>query len=166
VAEAGARARGGGRLFPDGRQTTVLRAALLPKPQALDAWRAAGPWLDPARMDRGSRQLLPLVWANLTGQEVDDPQVGQLAALYQDARVRVDGVLAAAGRVLGALLAAGIPTLVLKGGALVVGYYRGPGVRPRISTRWCPRRRQRQPGRCCRTMGGHRATGGASWAFV
>jgi hypothetical protein len=102
VAEAGA-GTWAGRLFPDGRQTTLLRAALLPKPQALDAWRATGPWLDPARMDRGSRQLLPLVWASLTGQGVDDPQVGQLAALYQDARVRVDGVLAAAGRVLGAL---------------------------------------------------------------
>ena len=129
VTPAGVKA-GTGRLFPDDRQHTLLRAALLPRPEALEAWRAAGAWLDPARMDPGSRQLLPLVWANLTRQGVSDPTLERLARFYEDTRVRVEALLVAAGRLLSSLHAAGIPTLVLKGGALVVGYYRDTGVRP------------------------------------
>ena len=129
IARAGVKA-GASRLFPDDRQHTLLRAALLPRPEALEAWRAASPWLDPARIDPGSRQLLPLVWANLAHQGVRDPALERLAGFYRDTRVRVEALLAAAGRLLAGLHAAGIPTLVLKGGALVVGYYRDTGVRP------------------------------------
>lgn len=127
---AAAMPAGASRLFPDHRQHTLLRAALLPGPEALEAWRAAAPWLDPARIDPGSQRLLPLVWANLTRQGIRDPALDRLAGFYQDTRVRVEGLLEAAGRVLAGLHAAGIPTLVLKGCALVTGYYRDPGVRP------------------------------------
>lgn len=108
----------------------LLRAALLSVPEALDAWRAAGAWLDPARMDAGSRRLLPLVWANLTRQGVRDPELDPLASLYEETRARTQARLASAGQLLEALHAAGIPTLVLKGAALVMGYYRDAGVRP------------------------------------
>lgn len=130
--EAGraAQSTSGNRLYPDARQQTLLRAALLPVPEALEAWRATSPWLDPGRIDQGSRQLLPLVWANLTHQGVRDPRLKSLAGLYEDTRARTGVVLAGAGRVLAALRTAGIETLVLKGGALVAGYYRDAGVRP------------------------------------
>ena len=118
------------RLFPDDRQRTLLRAALLPGPGAREAWRAAAAWLDPARIDPGSRQLLPLVWANLTGQGIHDPALEPLAGFYRDTRVRVEALLAAAARPLAGLRAAGIPTLVLKGGALVSRYYCDTGLRP------------------------------------
>jgi hypothetical protein len=121
---------GPSRLYPDDRQHVLLRAALLTGPEALGAWQVAARWLDPGRMDPGSKRLLPLVWANLTRQGVCDPALERLAGSYQDTRVQVDTVLAAAGRLLAGLHTAGIPTVVLKGGALVAGYYRDPGLRP------------------------------------
>jgi hypothetical protein len=119
-----------GRLFPSGPQSGLLRAALLGVPEALEAWRAVGASLDPARMDAGSRRLLPLVWANLTRQGVREAALDRLATLYDETRAETEARLARAGPLLEALHAAGIPTLVLKGVALVVGYYRDAGLRP------------------------------------
>jgi Uncharacterised nucleotidyltransferase len=118
------------RLFPTASQEALLRAALLPVPEALAAWRSTAAGLDPRRMDPGSRRLLPLVWANLTGQGVRDAQVDGLAPIYEETRTRTESLLARAGPVLEALHRAGMRTLVLKGAALVGGYYRDAGTRP------------------------------------
>jgi hypothetical protein len=120
----------GGRLFPTGRQEVLLRAGLLSGPGALDAWRETEPWLDPRRLDAGSRRLLPLVWANLTAQGVRDARLDGLATLYDTTRSRTGALLACAALLLEALHSAGIPTLALKGVALVVHHYRDAGVRP------------------------------------
>ena len=118
------------RLFPDSRQRTLLCAALGSGPAASEAWHAAALWLDVDRLDPGSRQLLPLIWANLGREGARDPRIERLADFYTKARVQIEGVLETARRLLTALHRAGIPTLVLKGAALVAGYYHDPGVRP------------------------------------
>src|SRR5581483_7098788 len=122
--------RSPGRLFPSGPQEALLRAALLPVPEALHAWRAAEGWLGAGQPDPGTERLLPLVWANLTRQGVREPGLARLAAVHEAARVHTESLLARTGPVLAALHRAGIPTLVLKGAALVAGYYGGAGLRP------------------------------------
>ncbi len=119
-----------GRLFPSGPQEALLRAALLPVPEALHAWRTVEGWLGAGRPDPGTERLLPLAWANLTRQGVREPGLERLAAVHEAARARTEGLLARAGPVLAALHRAGIPTLVLKGAALVTGYYKDAGLRP------------------------------------
>ena len=119
-----------GRYWPSETQETLLRAALMTGTEALAAWRAVRPLLAAAEMDRASRRVLPLLGTNLRRLGVDDPLAVQLDTIRRDTaaknRIRFD----AGRRFLTALAEAGIPTLVLKGGALVANGYSDPGLRP------------------------------------
>lgn len=117
-------------LWPDARQTLLLHAAIDPAPDAVNAWSRVGPGLDTHALDPGSERLLPLVWSNLTRQGAQDARLTALARRHQ---VTVDAnrrLVREAGELIGALGAAGIPTVVLKGGALITGIYDDPGARP------------------------------------
>lgn len=123
------RARRGsrGRLWPDARQTLLLRAGLLPAPAAIAAWQRIGPGLDVSTLDLGSRRLLPLVWSQLRRYGVD---VDHLAEHYRAARETNERLLEQLGELLVPLHRDGIPTILLKGPALVVSVYSDVGVRP------------------------------------
>jgi Uncharacterised nucleotidyltransferase len=123
------RARRGsrGRLWPDARQTLLLRAGLLPAPAAIEAWQRIGPGLDVSTLDRGSTRLLPLVWSHLQRHGVD---VDHLAEHYRSTRAANERLLEQLGELLPPLHREGIPTILLKGPALVVSAYPDVGVRP------------------------------------
>jgi hypothetical protein len=116
-----------GRLWPDARQRLLLRAGLCPGPVAIAAWREIAPSLDLAALDRGAARLLPLVWSHLRrhGFEVE-----ALAPRFQAARDANARLVAQLPQVLAPLRAAGIPTVLLKGPALLVDGYADPGERP------------------------------------
>jgi hypothetical protein len=123
----GARRGTGGRLWPDERQSLLLRAGLLPAPAAIDAWRGLEPGLDVRTLDPGAIRLLPLVWSNLRRHGVD---VEHLAERYRSTRKANERLLDQLGELLPFLHRGGIPTLLLKGPALVVSAYADVGVRP------------------------------------
>ena len=119
-----------GRLWPDARQELLLRAGLMPAPACVVAWARVSPDLDLAGLDRGAARLLPLVWWNLRRHGVEAPLVAQIEARYRATRAANEARLAELVEVLGPLGAAGIPTLLLKGGALLAGATVDLGVRP------------------------------------
>jgi hypothetical protein len=124
------RAQRTGAYWPSDEQELLLRAALLPGAAALEAWRALRPRLDPGRLDHASRQLLPLLGGTLHRHGIEDPLTADFAEAHRSTESRNRTLFDAGRRLLLALLDAGIDTLVLKGGALVAGYYRDLGLRP------------------------------------
>lgn len=116
-----------GRLWPDERQTLLLRAGLLPAPAALEAWQRIAPGLDVGTLDPGSARLLPLVWSNLRRHGID---VDPLAERYRSARKAGERLLDQLGELLPPLHDQGIPTILLKGAAIVVSAYPDVGMRP------------------------------------
>jgi Uncharacterised nucleotidyltransferase len=122
-----------GREFPRPTelQRLLLRAALLPAPQARQSWslwRAEGG--DLGHIDEASLRLLPQLSVNLREAGVDDPDSAILKGAYRQAWYGNQATIARGRLALRALEDAGIPTLVLKGAALGLLYYASVGARP------------------------------------
>lgn len=125
------------RLWPDSRQTLLLHAALGSAVAASHAWSRLTASIPPGALDAwlrgldlGSRRLLPLVWSNLGKHGVEGPTVAALASHYQAAHDLNERFVGEAGGVLSTLAAHGVPTIVLKGGALIGRLYEDLGARP------------------------------------
>ena len=119
-----------GAYWPSPHQETLLRAALSDGAAARRAWELVRPGLDPERADHASQQILPLLGANLARLGVTDPLVNRLATLRERTGAENRALFAAGRQILLALHAAGVDTLMLKGGALAVSVYRDIGLRP------------------------------------
>ena len=119
-----------GNYWPSEAQETLLRAALLPGADAVEAWSAVRPGLDLERVDRPSRRLLPLLADNLRRLGIDDPLADRLDAIRRDTATRNRRRFDAGRRLLTALAEAGIATLMVKGGALIADKYGDIGLRP------------------------------------
>lgn len=116
--------------WPSPDQELLLRACLRPGPDAVAAWRR---WRDRVALDAvdpASFRLLPLLYRRLQVHGVADPDLRRLAGVYRWHWARTQLQVRAAARVLDRLAAAGVPTLVLKGGALGARYYGDQGARP------------------------------------
>jgi hypothetical protein len=120
-------------VWPTAQQETLLRAALLSSPQsrqaALAAWQEWRPNLEHG-LDASTFRLLPLVYHNLKQHGLDDPLLGRLKGVYRKTWVENQLLFQQSAPILDLFAAAGIPTLVLKGAALVQRYYGDPGLRP------------------------------------
>ena len=116
--------------WPTELQTLILRAALSPPATALDAWRSLRLRLDLDRLDHASRRLLPLLQRNLSALGVVDPILARCKGVYRDHWGRNQLLFRRGVAVLEALAAADVPTLLLKGSALVTRGYGDPGLRP------------------------------------
>jgi hypothetical protein len=81
-------------------------------------------------VEHGTRRLLPLLGAALARHGVDDPVLGRLDEARRTVADRNRALFAAGRRLLVTLGAAGIDTLVLKGGALALTRYADPSLRP------------------------------------
>ncbi len=117
--------------FPDEQQELVLRAALLDREPAIEAWerwKALTGGID--RHDQATFRLLPLLYRRLAGFGLDEPQVKRLKGVYRHAWYCNQRLFHEAESVLQSFEAAGIPALVLKGAALTQLYYLDPGARP------------------------------------
>ena len=120
-----------GNYWPTLEQELLLRAALLPGPVAVAAWNEVRPKVDLDRIDPVSQRLLPLLYRNLCRLHVDDPWLPRLKGIYRYAWSRNQMLFHHARALLGALAQNEIPTLVLKGAAVVLSHYGSdPGLRP------------------------------------
>src|ERR1700675_4628128 len=120
----------GGGYWPSPDQALLLRAAVLPAPQARAAWQALRPRVDLARLDRASLRLLPLLDANLRRHGIHDPLGDALVLAREQAAARNRTLFHGGRRLLATLADAGIDTLMLKGGALAATVYGDPALRP------------------------------------
>lgn len=125
-----ARARRGGGYWPAPRHEALLRAALLAGPAAAVAWRDVAPWLAQGDVDHASRRLLPVLAPGLARHVPPGELLSRLKATRAATDLGTAALLAAAGRLLGALEAAGVPTLVIKGGALAQAFAQAGAARP------------------------------------
>jgi len=115
--------------MPSQRHVLLVRAALLAGEPAIDAWnrwKLAG---DLDRIDDGSSALLPIVYRNLTDHGVDDPMVRRARDAYKMTWLENEQRFAELSALLESASAAGIETMVLKGVALALLYYRDLGLR-------------------------------------
>lgn len=119
-------------LWPTPGQELLLLAAVTPGPGALAAWQAwkAEHDLIESHLDHGSFRLLPLVYRSLLARGADEPLMPRLKGIYRYWWCSNQRLFHRAAGALHALEEAGIPTLVLKGAAASVAYYRDRGARP------------------------------------
>ena len=123
--------------LPNDAQRDLLTAALVPERRALEAWRRfrAGTG-DATTLGPGAERLLPLVADNLAKVAEPSPHPEADAHLLRGREARLRGRFTGILRVRDAsgwvaeLARHGVPTLVLKGVALAIRYYRDFGLRP------------------------------------
>ncbi len=116
--------------LPQGLDAQLLAVALLDDERAARTWAALRGDLDLDRVDWDQHRLLPLVARGLRRSGVDDPDLPRLKGIHRQAWSRNQLLVNRSAPALGALADAGIPTLVLKGGALGLRYYDDLGLRP------------------------------------
>src|SRR6266542_1994328 len=123
-------ARAAGGCWPTEDQVLLLRAGLLGPDEARAAWLRWRAEHDPDDADRGSLRLLPLVYRNLLSAGLEANDLGKLKGAYNATWFRNQLLFRRAAHALDDLRDAGIQTMVLKGVALAVAYYRDAGARP------------------------------------
>jgi len=122
---------GAGGAFPTPEQELLLRAALLPAPAALAAWRAWQSRVSLEReLDASSFRLLSLLYSNLRRIGASDPSLGKLKGIYRRVWYQNQLLFHSAAAVLRALHSAGLETIILKGAALTILHYGDYGLRP------------------------------------
>jgi hypothetical protein len=116
--------------WPTRAQELLLKAALLSGQKANGAWREWKSSADIERVDTASFRLLPLLYANLRAERIQDPLMDKLKGVYRQVWYKNRLFFHHMAALLRSLHDAGIETLVLKGAPLVVSFYRNYGVRP------------------------------------
>src|SRR5829696_4831997 len=110
--------------WPTRTQELILRAALLGRSEAIDAWNQ---WKQNANLDEfdaGSHRMIPQLYRNLRNHGVEDPLLETFSAINSYYLQRNEMLMGKASQVLEAFHEAGIPTIVLKGAALIQLYYK------------------------------------------
>ena len=119
-----------GGYLPTPGQSLLLRAALAAGEHAGDAFRT---WADAggmAHLDEGSFRLLPLVYRNLQTHGIVHPLLPTLRGIHRRSWCKNQLLWSELPPILERFREAGIPTMVLKGQALAVAYYKDAGARP------------------------------------
>jgi len=119
-----------GDFWPTEREEALLGAALLPRREAMAAWEKARPGLDIDRMPGPALRILPLVYRRLDEAGVEDPFLPRLKGLYRRTWYHNQLQIHRAASVIRTLEEEEIPTMVLKGAAMIARYYGDAGVRP------------------------------------
>ncbi|MCD9623243.1 nucleotidyltransferase family protein [Rhabdothermincola salaria] len=114
----------------DPHHRQMLVAALCPEPEASDAWRAWRAAVDFDDIDDATQRLLPLVARRRGVIPDDDPVRRRVRGLYRQAWVRNHRLWHQALPPMAAFEARAIPTLLMKGGALLPVYGGDWGARP------------------------------------
>jgi hypothetical protein len=115
---------------PAPEQLLILHAALDPPARAREAWEAWRVKVDFDEIDRGSLQLLPLVFRNLGPEALDHDVAGRLKGVFRLSWSRNQFLLERAAMAIGRLEGAGIATMAIGGATLALLSYSEPGLRP------------------------------------
>jgi hypothetical protein len=119
-------------LHPARPHRLLLRAALLPRREAREAWwewRAAA---DLDKLDLTSLQLLPRVFSNLAEELGDDGFDRWVRGIVRASWLKAQSLAAGARPLFAELVASGVPLLLVKGMAVVEYFPRGFADRPMI----------------------------------
>ena len=111
-------------------ESDLLKAALLSSEKAIcfwNRWRSKVPFED---IDPGSQKLIPLLYQNLTDLGVEEPIIAKYKGVYRRTWVENQFALQKLIPVLQSFHDADITSIILKGGAMMAGYYQNPGLRP------------------------------------
>ena len=111
-------------------QALLLRAALLPGAEGVDAWRHWRRGADLDEIDRGSARLLPLLWFNLIANGISDEWMPRFKGIYRHSWFGNQVWMRRVREIQGLLGGTGVTPIFLKGIALANGYYANPGLRP------------------------------------
>lgn len=117
--------------WPTQNQLWLLRAALLDKPQAQQAWDT---WRSSVDLEQGfgrsSFRLFPLLYSQLSRWGLDDPIMSKLKAVYLKAWSENHQLFAEMAPLLAQLQHSGLNLMLLKGAPLVLLYYKNHALRP------------------------------------
>ena len=118
-------------MWPTPEQELLLRVALCPPAVLGDGWPSAARLaVEIVDRDPGSARLAPLLWVALARHGEPSAAHAALRSAYERTLQANRTLLGHAARVIDAMHEAGVPTLLLKGPALVARYYVDPGLRP------------------------------------
>ncbi len=118
------------RAWPTARQRDLILAATGASGvagQAWQRWQHGGDLLD---VDPASHRLLPLLWTNREAAGIDEEQLALLKGCYRQSLWRVQRTLAAGASALDALDDAQVPSMLLKGAAILASRPAHLGIRP------------------------------------
>jgi hypothetical protein len=118
-----------GDIWPDGIKELLLRAALMPGHEGAAAWTAVRPRIDVDHLPGELHRLIPLLWKALADRGIDDPELARLKGVYQYSWYRNQLLFADGAALIAALEAAGVRTMILRGGAMAVAHHRDAGIR-------------------------------------
>jgi hypothetical protein len=118
-----------GGCWPTKQQELLLRAALLKGNETIDAWHEWKSNVDVHSLDQASRQLLPLLYRNLSIHGVEDPLMDMFKGIYRLTWYKNQMLLHDMADVLSAFHNAEIKTMILKGAALTLIHYKDYGLR-------------------------------------
>jgi hypothetical protein len=118
--------------WPTRSQELMLRAALLPREPALEAWEEWKRTVNIDVIDYGSHRMVPLLYRNLQRHEIKEQLMDRLKGVYRYYLYKNELLMHRIATLLAAFEEAGIDTMVLKGAALIQLYYRESGLRPML----------------------------------
>ncbi len=110
-------------------QLLLLQATLSPRDAAQRAFQTWRGQVCLDTLDGPSHRLLPLLYRQLVAWEREDPWLARLRGTHRKAWFTNKLLLQEAARLSGLLESAGLPTLLLKGAALVLKHYPDEGLR-------------------------------------
>jgi len=117
--------------FATDQQELLLRAAVSKGQEAFDAWHEWNHTVCIEKdLDHGSFRLLPLLYVNLKQMGLNDPLMGKLKGAYRQSWSKNQTLFHYMAKVIDNLQSHGIKTMLLKGAALSLLYYKNNGARP------------------------------------
>ncbi len=119
-----------GSFWPSASEEAMLRTALLTGEPARSAWSSIGSGFDIDRAPGHVMRLLPLLGNGLRAHAVDSPLMPRLRGMYRKTWMFNQILVGRTGEIVRDLDQAGIPSMVLKGCAISLGYYGDVGLRP------------------------------------
>lgn len=115
---------------PTPHQELLIHAAMDEGARGLAAWETWSAEANLDRLDVGSTRILPLLYRNLLALGVSHPAMSGFGKFYRHTWATNQLTIRQMGEVIAEFEKRGVQTLVLKGAALMVRYYKDLGVRP------------------------------------
>jgi hypothetical protein len=117
---------------PDPALSDLLSAAILPEGRWLTAWSRWRASADLDRLTPGAFRLLPLLFKRLRSAGMEDAWMGRLQGIYRHTWARNQILLREATDAVRVLSQAGIPVMLIKGAAMILGQYHDAGLCPTV----------------------------------
>ncbi len=116
--------------WPSEEQLLLLRSCLLKDNEAVKAFEEWIARADIDHLDQGSFRLLPLLYKNLRALGVKHSLMNKFGGIYRMEWYKNRILLYNTSKLINSLNEAGIQTMLLKGAALTLQYYKDFGLRP------------------------------------